>query len=107
MKRGTTPTVLLKVTSGDGESCDLTSFRIFVTFEGTDSKITKEGEDISVSVVEDHTELTIKLTQEETLSFRNGDRVRVQLRCVDDEGNALASNIGSFHADEILLEGVI
>ena len=107
MRRGTTPTVKLTITSPSGEPCDLTDCEIHVTFEGAGKQIVKRESDISVMTEGGATVLGVDLTQEETLSFPEGRKVRVQVRAKDGSGRAIASSIAEFMADEILEEGVI
>lgn len=112
MRRGTTPTVTLTVTNTDGSPCDLTEQEVHVTFKTSTHcakkvELTKSGEDLDVSVDGDATVIGVTLTQEETLSFGTGHRVRVQVRCKDRWGKAQSTDIGEFTADEILLEGEI
>lgn len=111
MRRGTTPTVEITVTNDDGTPLDLTNADIHITFaekSGRNHQITKRESDDMVSVEFDGaaTVISVFLTQEETLSFHEGRKVRVQVRSVE-AGIALATDIGEFSADEILLEGVI
>ena len=107
MRRGTTPTVTLSVTNTDGSPCDLSGQEIHVAFESGSKKLIKTEDDMTVTVGDTATTLSIPLSQAETLSFREGKTVRVQLRCKSATGKAQATNIGSFTADEILEEGEI
>lgn len=50
--------------------------------------------------------ITLPLSQEDTLCFTSGI-VSVQLRIRDGAGNALASNLKKFNAEDILKDGVI
>ena len=107
MRRGTTPTVTLSITNTDGSPCDLSGQEIHVCFESGSTKIIKHEADMTITVGEKATTLSIPLSQAETLSFRESKTVRVQLRCKSAGGKAQATNIGSFMADEILEEGEI
>ena len=109
MRRGTTPTVTLTITNEDGSACDLTTQDVYVTFEELGSKleITKESEDVDMSTSENATIIDVFLTQEETLKFHAGRKVRVQVRAKDAHGAAVATDIKSFNVGEILLEGEI
>ena len=107
MRRGTTPTVTLTVTNEDGTPCDLTGAELFVTFQEqgcAGRELTKT--DVDAVVDGDATVITLTLSQEDTLAFREGYKVRVQVRAKKD-GKALASTIASFGADEILMDGEI
>lgn len=107
MRRGTTPTITLSVTNTDGSPCDLSGQEIHVCFESGSRKLIKTEDDMTITVSEMATTLSIPLSQAETLSFRESKTVRVQLRCKAQNGKAQATDIGSFTADEILEEGEI
>lgn len=110
MRRGTTPTITLTVTNSDGSPCDLTGQEIHVTFESggcRGRKLIKSGDDLAVSLDGGATVIDVTLTQAETLSFREGGSVRVQVRCIDPSGKAQATDIASFTAGEILEKGEI
>lgn len=108
MRRGTTPTVTLTVTNEDETPLDLTGKELHVTFDDGRRQLTKRETDdgVTVEVDGDATIVEIALTQEETLMWREGGTVRVQVR-VKGGGSAAATDIASFQAEEILLEGVI
>lgn len=111
MRRGTTPTVTLTIKGVDGGVCDLTDADIYVTFADKKKSnviLTKSTNDdgVSVNLVDDYSVITIILTQADTLAFKTGAKVRVQLRA--KKGNkAIASDIGEFMMEEILLDGEI
>ena len=111
MRRGTTPTVTLTVTNDDGSDCDLTGHELYITFKEqrtNGSFFTKRETDEGVTVAHSGkaTVISVFLTQKETLSFKEGSVVRVQIRC-KALGIATATDIEKFNADEILLEGEI
>ena len=109
MRRGTTPTVTVTVTNDDKTAVDLRGRSLFLTFKEQGcggAEITKTEEDMAIEVEGKATILSVPLTQEETLSFHSGYKVRVQLRCTDGD-DAAATDIAEFTADEILKEGVI
>lgn len=99
MYRGTTPTHTFAT------DIDLTLAEvIYITYEQQGKElIEKEKEDITV----ESDSLTIKLTQEETLAFDTIADVKIQIRVRFPDGTALASNIMSVPAREILKDGVI
>lgn len=100
--RGTTPTVTVQVAS------DLSGMGIHLTFKCGGKRITKTGDDLEVTVEDDVTTIVTALSQEDTLSFKAGSPVRVQVRAVQDDGEvALASNIGMLSVAPVLLEGVL
>ena len=81
MYRGTTPTYIFTAPEG----LDLTAANnILVTFSDVKENVifTKSGEDLEVT----ETQISVYLTQEETLKFPNG-RVLVQINWTYDEGN--------------------
>ena len=101
MRRGTTPTLTIRIRDGDG---DLTEYeRIYATIKQVGYEITKviNGADCIDNL------LKISLTQEETLRLRAGMKARVQLRCITKDGIATATNISEFGVDDVLKEGVI
>lgn len=111
MRRGTTPTVTLTVKGIDGGDCDLTNADIYVTFADKKKSnviLTKSTNDegVSVELVDNYTVVKIVLTQADTLSFKMNSRVRVQLRAKKGQ-KAIASDIGEFTMEEILLDGEI
>ena len=100
MYRGTTPTVQININSGE----DLTLYKsIYVTFKQMPSVlIEKTKEEIEVN----SDSIVVHLSQEDTLKFNPGT-VMIQLRAVDDNGIAIASDIVTIQAERILKEGVI
>lgn len=51
--------------------------------------------------------LSITLSQEETAGFAAGTPVKVQLRCVGNDGKAYASRQFRLDVDDVLKEGVL
>ena len=51
--------------------------------------------------------LSITLSQEETAGFAAGTPVKVQLRCVGNDGKAYASRQFRLNVDDVLKEGVL
>ena len=96
MIRGTTPTITITV------GCDLTGYDVFVTFEWYSGQLTKTGDDLTVTAGEESV-VTVPLTQGDTLAFPEDKTVKVQLRAVKD-GDAIATEVGTFTASEVLLE---
>ena len=81
MFRGTTPTYIFKTPS----SVDLTqATKVYVTFAKTNGTLimTKTDEDLEIS----STQVEVYLTQEETLSFPNG-QVEIQLNWLYQVGD--------------------
>lgn len=100
MQRGTTPTHTFTF----GESLSGAKFdKIFVTYkQGEKVIVEKSLEDIEIM----ENSFVVKLTQAETLLFSPGlVRIQVRVKTVDDM--ALASNIITVPASEILKDGEI
>ena len=101
MRRGTTPLVSLVVYGHD-----LTDCTIYATIRQGANVLTKTGEDLTVEAVGSDTAISYGLTQQDTLSLTQG-KASVQIRWIDSEGVALATNISEIQIDGILLDGVI
>lgn len=101
MYRGTTPTIIIRVTGEDFDGATM-----YVTLEQGNVELTKTGEDVLVTATETGSTVSIFLSQEETLAFSKGN-ARIQIRWIDSSGIAQASPIRSIEVDPILLEGVI
>ena len=101
MRRGTTPEVSLVV-----YGYDLTGAAVFATIKQGQNVITKTGEDLTIEVTEEDTAVTFTLSQEDTLSLQPG-RAFVQIRWVDSEDNAYATDISEIQIDGVLLDEVI
>ena len=101
MRRGTTPFLPIK-TDQDLSKMDY----IVVTIEdsaGTEVSVDNKSGMMTVK----STEVTVKLTQEQTLSLAEGE-LQIQVRASDATGeNAIASNIMYGQLDDVLKEGVI
>ena len=99
MKRGTTPTHVFNVNT------DLTSAEeIYITYKQGSNVVVEF--DLSKINVEKN-KLTVQLTQKETLMFALSPQVRIQIRAKFPGGLAIASNIISTGAEEILKDGEI
>lgn len=102
MRRGTTPTFTINVTGATFTGC-----KVFVTIRQDGYVITKTGDDIDISVVdESNCKIVVGLTQEETLAFKAA-KAAIQLRWIDSAGTAGASSIKEFCVNPILLDGEI
>lgn len=99
MRRGTTPTHIFKT------SIDLTEAEvIFITYrQGNKNVLEKSREDLIIT----DEQVSVKLTQEETLLFSINDAVKIQIRAKYADQSAIASNVITTKADVILKEGVI
>ena len=102
VRRGTTPTLALLVKHHDLSGC-----AIFVTVRQKSNISTKTGDDIMMAYEEEEgTMLTVTLTQEETLALGEGT-ANVQVRWINSEGVAKATNVEMLDIKKILLEEVI
>lgn len=96
--RGTTPVGVFRC-----KNVDLSGWRVFVTFEQGAYELTKD--DVTVEVVEWGSLVRCKLSQEDTLGFREGE-VKAQVRAYRD-GEAIASRKTYVSVAGVLLDGVI
>ena len=101
MYQGTTPALTLNV-----EDADLTDKTVFVTIRCGNYSLTKTGEDVAVSYADGNSTVVIRLTQRETLSMREV-YATVQIRFVDENGNADATNKATFNVNSVLYNAVI
>lgn len=99
MRRGTTPTHIFTT------DIDLTQAEVVYLTYKQGGEIVLEREVGSMEIAAD--KLTVELTQEETLGFTTVGQVHIQIRARYPDGSAIASNIISTTADEILKDGVI
>lgn len=100
MRRGTTPTLEIKITGI--EVSELKS--IYISLNQYKKEVVKSTEDIIVEKASNS--LYIPLTQKDTLTLSRG-YVYVQMRAVTKDGFAVASGIKMVPVEEILKEGVI
>lgn len=101
MRRGTTPYIEMQTDQ------DLTAFSyiLFTIEDRTGTEVSVDSKSGMMTVTS--TSVTVKLTQEQTLSLSKGG-VKMQLRAVDATGeNAIASNIMNASLEDILKEGVL
>lgn len=100
MRRGTTPTLKIRVTGVDLSELE----NIYITIRQGDAEVTKTSGDYQLEVVGDM--IYAPLTQEDTLKFRQSC-VWVQMRATTKDGLALASNIRMMEMKDVLKDGVI
>lgn len=101
MRRGTTPTIIIRVTGATFEDST-----VYVTLKQCDTVLTKTSDDISISVEGNNSVISVYLSQEETLMFAKGE-LSIQIRWINSSGNAQASPIKKLEVDPILMGGVI
>ena len=101
MRRGTTPFIEIK-TDQDLTKLD---YVVFTIEDSTGTEVSVDNKGGMMVVTPDL--ITVKLTQEQTLSLSEGD-IQMQLRASDNDGlGAIASNIMYGILDEVLKDGVI
>lgn len=99
MYRGTTPTLRFTLPF-DTSTLDA----VWVTIaQGGEVIINKEKSDCDL----EGTDISVTLTQEETLALTAGNKTEIQLRVLTTDGLALASEIFRENTDYILKDGVI
>lgn len=99
MRRGTTPTLKIKVIG-----MDVALFKsVYITIKQGSKELTKTNGDIEIK---DGNILSVFLDQEDTLKFLGG-HVDIQLRAVTDNGLAVASDIKRMSMERVLKDGVI
>ena len=109
IRRGTTPTLTITA-----EGIDFTDKTIYITIaqanNGKLTKLTKTYPNADGSVwieaSETASDINVILSQHDTLSFQPG-RAEVQIRWIEEDGTAHASDIKAITLTKILLEGVI
>lgn len=111
MIRGTTPDFILEI-----PGWDLTDKTVFVTLSQGVRKITKSNDELDIRWVDvtpegpddpDHqTEIGFSLTQQDTLMLTVGGG-EIQVRFIDENGEAEATDIQPVSISRVLLEGVI
>ena len=99
MIRGTTPTLTLTLTLSN--EIDFETY--FVTFRQEGYTIVEKTE---ADCAREGTVITVPLTQDDTLRFRSGAAVEIQVRGKAG-GKAFATSIKKLYADDILKEGKI
>ena len=106
MYQGTTPTLTFKV-----PGYDLTDKSVFVSIKSNGGEtLTKTGDSLDVSYnsqgEEEYSLVELRLTQQETLRMRTGD-VICQIRFIDSEGNALATQKATVNVNDVIYKAVI
>lgn len=95
MRRGSTPTITLNIFDLDLTNVDI----VQVTLKQDDIEIVKNNSDIKFNT--DNTELSFKLTQEDSLSFHVG-KAKVQCKFKFKDGSVIVSKITEFTINETL-----
>ena len=102
MRRGTTPTLILTI-----KNADLTGSQLEVDMRQGKTVLIKKGDDLHVELSDEDTVVGLFLSQEETLSLCATDLLAIQVRFIDLDGVAGATNIGRVRVEQIIREGVI
>lgn len=102
MVRGTTPSIVFSV----NESFNLATIKeLWLTLKNNVHERTFTKSEVTIHQ-QRHT-ITVTLTQEETLAFKVLDDCEAQIRFLDLDDKAYATNIVKIRVDRILKEGVI
>ena len=102
MRRGTTPTLILTI-----KDADLTGSQLEVDMRQGKNVLIKKGDDLHIELQDEDTVVGLFLSQKDTLSFCAGDLLSIQVRFIDPDGVAGATNIGLVRVEQIIREGVI
>ena len=100
MIRGTTPTIKLKA------KFDLRNWNIYATLKQGLTEYTIENGELETEFEDGYSVVSFTLTQEQTLSFNDNNKVEIQLRAAKDD-SAIASKIVTVDVYRILKGGVI
>ncbi len=101
MIRGTTPDYILTI-----EGWDLTDKTVFVTIRQNGTQLTKTGVELSIATDDNGSTIAFMLSQKDTLSLQEGN-AEVQVRFIDSDGVALATEIAPIQVKRVLYERVI
>ena len=101
MYQGTNPALLLKVPGKD-----LTGCKVFVSFKTGTRVTTKTGDDLTVTLENEDTEVLCWLTQEDTLAMSEGEG-EVQIRYITDENQARATQKKPITIKSVIYKKVI
>lgn len=101
MRRGTTPMYTLGI-----DGYDLSGMTVYVTVKQGTVVLELTGGDLSIVTDETGSTIVFALTQEQTLGFAEG-AASVQVRFIDADGAAYATEIGRIYVSPILKDGVI
>ena len=100
MIRGTTPDFLLTV------NADLVDKAVFVTISQPRTRLTLTGDDLGIASDGTNSVIQIRLTQKQTLALSVG-KADIQVRFIDENGIARATEIKTLDVTRVLLERVI
>lgn len=102
MIRGTTPHYTLTI-----KGYDLTQMSVYVTIRRCDYPVvTLTNDRLTISYDDDTTSIEFSLSQDETLLFEPGN-CKIQVRFINSDGDAQATEIGDICVGPILQDGKI
>lgn len=103
MYQGTTPAITLNV-----KDHDMSGTTAFVSFKRGADILTKTHPDVTMvyDSEEMKTVIVCQLSQEETLNMRQGDAI-VQIRFIDENGNAYATDKASLTVKDVIYKEII
>lgn len=100
MRQGTTPTLTLTVVDAD-----LSAYQNTVLIRQGDYLIKREN--VTAEYADTVSTLAVTLTQQETLALKSGNLAHFQVRFVDEDGVAGATEVVGVQVNEILESVVI
>lgn len=100
MIRGTTPTIKLKA------KFDLRNWNLYVTLKQGLVEYTFENDELEIEFEDEYSVVSFMLTQVQTLSFNENNKVEIQLRAAKGT-SAIASKVTTADVYRILMGGVI
>ena len=106
MRRGTNATHTFTLPEGSTIKFITDQLHIYIDYmQGNQSVLKLTHESSGVTVQE--TSVSVALSQSDTLAFRAGTPVKVQLRWVNSNDEAWSSNVMTFNVDDVLNDEVI
>ena len=106
MYRGTTPSIALMVAGVDLSFQDTWPV-VVVTLKNGDTEIDLQRDLLVIEHTDTGCSVAFALTQEQTLAIDSMKQVSVQLRAKDASGRAIATDIASVKAYDIIKDGEI
>ena len=100
MRRGTTPKITINVSGAD-----LSAANVYLTLQQSATQVTFTEEDLIITPTDAGCKIEVTLTQLQTMNLATG-AVMLQLRWVEADGTAHASNITTLNVESILLNEV-
>lgn len=103
MYQGTTPALTFQIAGFDA-----TGMTPFVSFKRGADVLTKTGDEIIIAFdnVKNASVIVVQMTQEETLSMRQGTAV-VQMRFIDENNNAYATTKADLAVQDVIYKEII